>query len=69
MSTFEEYLIQKNIDQAKFRIAEPSRYAEFEALFKTIHPESFTAQKKFLINDLRRKFLLVDHNKKNEATK
>ncbi|GAB2774027.1 hypothetical protein GCM10027275_16310 [Rhabdobacter roseus] len=55
---FLEYLKQKKIDAGVFRQAEPTRYAEWEKLFEEVHPESFTAQKKFLLNDLRRRYLL-----------
>ena len=54
--TFEEYLTQKKINANQFRTNEPARYAEWEAEFSQMHPESFTAQKKFLINDIRRKY-------------
>lgn len=64
MVSFEEYLIQKNIDRQKFKTAEPGRYAEWEALFDSIHPDSFTNQKKFLINDVRRLYMLNDPNQK-----
>ncbi len=67
MLTFEEYLIQKNIDSQKFQRVESERYTEFKSLFERIHPDSFTAQKKFLINDLRRKFILKDPNEVKEA--
>ncbi|WP_460978612.1 hypothetical protein [Spirosoma knui] len=56
--TFDEYLIQKKIDAARFRQSEPDRYVEWEREFSQLHPESFTAQKKFLVNDTRRKYLL-----------
>ena len=64
MLTFEEYLIQKNIDREQFRTAEPARYLEWGTLFSEIHPDSFTLQKKFLLNDVRRRYLLNDPNKK-----
>jgi hypothetical protein len=54
--TFSEYLISKKIDEAKFQKAENERFVEWKALFEQIHPESFTAQKKFLINPIRRKY-------------
>ncbi|MPR36893.1 hypothetical protein [Salmonirosea aquatica] len=62
MLSFEEYLVQKNIDQAQFQAAEPARFLEWGTLFASIHPDSFTAQKKFLINDVRRRYLLNDPN-------
>jgi len=56
--SFPEYLVQKNIDSQKFRTGEPGLFLEWEILFAQIHPDSFTAQKKFLINDIRRRFIL-----------
>ncbi len=55
--TFEEYLVQKNIDADRFQQTEPIRYAAWKHEFDQMHPESFTAQKKFLLNDTRRKYL------------
>lgn len=54
--SFEEYLSQKKIDGPRFSQAEPARYAEWAALFPHLHPESFTMQKKFLVNDVRRRY-------------
>ena len=56
--TFEDYLSGKKIDPALFRAAEPARWEDFRASFEGVHPDSFTAQKKFLLNDLRRRYLL-----------
>jgi hypothetical protein len=56
--TFEEYLSGKKIDPALFRAGEPGRWVEFRASFEGVHPDSFTAQKKFLLNDLRRRYFL-----------
>lgn len=56
--SFEEFLAQKKIDAARFRAAEPARYAEWADLFPRLHPESFVMQKKFLINDIRRRYPL-----------
>ncbi|HAK78453.1 MAG TPA: hypothetical protein DCR35_15860 [Runella sp.] len=56
--TFEEYLVTKKIDTKTFSQQEAERFQEWEQLFSQIHPESFTAQKKFLLNDVRRKYLL-----------
>lgn len=60
--SFDEFLVQKKIDAARFRAAEPARFAEWAELFPRLHPESFTMQKKFLINDVRRR-----HPLRNEA--
>ena len=55
--TFEEYLTQKKIDVNQFQQGEPARFSEWKHEFGQMHPESFTAQKKFLLNDTRRKYL------------
>ena len=54
--TFEEYLINKKINADDFRKHEPARWEEFYALFGQVHPNSFTSQKLFLINQIRRKY-------------
>ncbi len=51
---FDEYLESKKIDSKKYKTAEPGQYAEFEKIFNQVHPESFTQQKLFLINKIRR---------------
>ncbi len=56
MISFEEYLIQKKINALTWQSAAPEKWAEFKVLFEQMHPDSFTAQKKFLINDLRRMY-------------
>lgn len=58
--TFEEYLISKKIDGALFRKMQPERYQEWAELFEQLHPDSFTMQKKFLINDIRNLYLLKE---------
>lgn len=55
--TFEAYLSQKNINADQFQQYEPGRYVAWKHEFEQMHPESFTAQKKFLLNDTRRKYL------------
>ncbi|CAH0995354.1 hypothetical protein EMA8858_01475 [Emticicia aquatica] len=57
--TFDEYLISKKIDSKKFHQAEPERFEEWKLLFGQMHAESFTSHKKFLINPIRRKYLLA----------
>lgn len=56
--TFDDYLIQKKINASEFQHAEPVRYAEWQRVFVDMHPDSFTTQKKFLLNDTRRKYLV-----------
>lgn len=55
--SFEEYLVQKKIDSNQFLASEPARYAEWKHVFNQMHPESFTVQKKFMLNDTRKKYL------------
>ena len=55
---FEEYLKGKKIDPEKFRSAEPEQYREFMKIFSQVHPNSFTQQKLFLINKIRRAYKL-----------
>lgn len=57
--TFEEYLISKKIDSAKFRLAEPDAWNNWRMAFEQMHPNSFTAQKLYLINPTRRKYPLT----------
>jgi hypothetical protein len=56
--TFEEYLTSKRIASQAFRAAEPGLWNEWSSLFEEMSPVSFTAQKLYLINPLRRKYLL-----------
>lgn len=59
MGAFEEYLTQKKIDPIAFQKGDPARWQEFKNLFDQVHPGSFTAQKLFLINAIRRSYPLV----------
>lgn len=56
--TFGQYLQQKKINAEKFRQEEPQKYAALDRDFAEMHQDSFTAQYLFLINPLRRKYLL-----------
>jgi hypothetical protein len=56
--TFEQYLVSKKIDPKKFKSAEASKYEELSSDFPQMNPKSFTAQHLFLINPIRRKYLL-----------
>jgi hypothetical protein len=56
---FEEYLISKNISLELFKNAEPLVFKEWNTEFELLHPDSFTLQKKFKINAIRRKYPLV----------
>ncbi|MBX9853491.1 MAG: hypothetical protein K2X86_17235 [Cytophagaceae bacterium] len=67
--TWEEYCIKKKIDSEAFRKSEPAKWEELKTIFEQVHPNSFTEQKKFLINDIRRKYHLKEENKKEEPVK
>ena len=58
MISFDDYLTQKKIDARLFQQAEPVRYSEWQREFEQMHPDSFTVQKKFLLNDTRRKYIV-----------
>jgi hypothetical protein len=66
---WEEYCISKKIDSEAFRLKEPKLWNEFKFIFEQMHPNSFTEQKKFLINDIRRKYRLKEEEKKEEIKK
>ncbi len=55
---FDEYLTGKKIDPQKYKQAESVQYLEFQKIFDLIHPESFTQQKLFLLNKIRRAYKL-----------
>ena len=57
---WETYCISKKIDSDLFKKGEPEKWDELKNIFEQVHPKSFTEQKKFLINDLRRKYLLKE---------
>jgi hypothetical protein len=61
--TFEEYLLTKKIDPKKFSGAEQERFEEWRCLFEQMHPKSFTEQKLYLINKIRRRYTFVDEPK------
>lgn len=56
--TWEMYCEKKKINSALFREKDPEQWAYLKNYFEQIHPESFTQQKKFLINELRRRYSL-----------
>jgi hypothetical protein len=53
---FEAYLSSKKIDSAAFKKAEPVLWDSWRKEFEQVHPNSFTAQKLYLINPIRRKY-------------
>jgi len=60
MQEFEEYLKSKKIDAATFKEQAPEMWEEWLHLFQEVHPNSFTQQKLFLINPVRRKYPLKE---------
>lgn len=56
MEEFEKYLLSKKIDSELFKKGEPDLWKSFNELFYKINPKSFTSQKLFLINKIRRKY-------------
>ena len=55
---FDQYLEEKKINAHLFQQAEPGRYETWKREFGQMSPASFTVQKKFLLNDTRRKYLV-----------
>ena len=56
--TFQEYCESKKIDAAAFQKGNPEHYSELESIFNEVSPASFTQQKKFIINTIRRAYQL-----------
>lgn len=55
---FEEYCTSKKINYANFKENDSVIFNEYKLLFDQISPKSFTQQKLFQINAIRKKFLL-----------
>ncbi|MEK6477141.1 hypothetical protein WJR50_06390 [Catalinimonas sp. 4WD22] len=72
MQEFEEYLSSKKIDAKAFKEEKPEMWENWRSLFYTMHPNSFTQQKLFLINPIRRQFPIKENvgsgSDKNETT-
>lgn len=56
--TFDEYLSSKKIDPDSFQKMEPALFESWRKEFAHLHPTSFTSQKLYLINPVRRKYPL-----------
>jgi hypothetical protein len=56
---FEIYLTTKKIDASSFKDNEPLMFDRWKKEFDLMHENSFTEQKKFQINKIRRKHQLV----------
>ncbi len=59
MISFKEYCDDKKINAEIFEKKDNALYKELSELFLKVHPQSFTVQKKFLINKIRRKYPLL----------
>lgn len=66
---WETYLEQKKINAAAYRKGNPEQYEEFEKYFLQLSPNSFTSQKLFLINRIRRQYPLVQAEPEKPAAK
>jgi hypothetical protein len=64
---FEAYLLSKKIDSAAFLKAERDIWQNWKDEFEQVHPNSFTAQKLYLINPIRRKYPLTQEQAKPEV--
>ena len=64
---FSAYLKSKKIDPEKFRNDDSVKFEKLKEVFDQVHPESFTAQKLFLINPLRRKYKWAGEEEKSES--
>lgn len=56
---FHEYCRSKKIDYHNFKLTEPLLFKEYKELFEQISPKSFTQQKLFHINAIRKRHLLI----------
>lgn len=61
---FAEYLKSKKIDADAFKKAMPEQWNIWNQQFGQMHPNSFTSQKLYLINDIRRAYTLKDEGSK-----
>ncbi|HTF81004.1 MAG TPA: hypothetical protein VL947_04750, partial [Cytophagales bacterium] len=55
---FAAYLVSKNIDNQKFADTDKALFDQWEREFMQMNPKSFTLQKLFKINEVRRKYQL-----------
>ncbi len=67
--SFEEYLISKKIDPKAFKRNSGDQFESLKTLFEQVHPNSFTAQKLFLINDIRRSNPLKQESEPNDSAR
>lgn len=58
LETFEAYCKSKLIDPEAFKTSDQELFNSLKSFFNHVSPSSFTQQKLFLINDIRRKYQL-----------
>ena len=68
MMTFEEYCSEKKINHKIVKSNDEKLFLELKNIFECVHPDSFTSQKKFLINKLRRSYLLLENKEQKEIS-
>lgn len=66
---FADYISSKKIDAEAFSASEPGMYQEWESLYGQMSQASFSQQKLFLINGIRRRFPLAKEEAPKPATK
>ncbi len=64
---FESYCIGKKIDFNTFKKEDNERFTIWESEFMQMHPNSFTSQKLFYINEIRRRYPLAVIEKPKEV--
>lgn len=67
--TFAAYLKSKKIDLKGFFASEKETFESWKKEFDQMHPNSFTQQKLFVINNIRRQFPLKEEEQKTEQKK
>lgn len=65
MQEFDNYLEEKKIDSTTFRREDTVKYEEFKKIFDQVSPASFSHQKLFVINSIRRKYPLKVEKESN----
>jgi len=66
---FVEYLEEKRIDALAFKKGDADLFVVWENEFMQMHPKSFTSQKLYLINNIRRQYLLPEDRVKQPVKK
>lgn len=67
--TFKEYLESKKIDPKLLFEGNADLFNEWKTIFSQVSPKSFTQQKLYLINKIRREFPLQEKKQDENVTK